>query len=104
MRIQEWMIYICDGGLAAIHGEFYPITEYYCPDLKLAVNSQTFFLSGTNRYETSNGDTEFNHPQPELVKEIEISNELANLMRIMKDGARGYDVFKKQMFPDKSER
>ncbi len=102
MKAQIWKIHVTEGVLGAVHGFFREIFEYYIPELGLAVNIETFFLSDSDRY-ASNADTEFSYPAPELVETIDISDEWAEALKTMKSGHLAFNSFKEQVLQQNSE-
>jgi hypothetical protein len=90
MKLQVWSLSVCEGILAAAHGHFYRITEYYCPELGLCVNNEAYFLSKTDRYKTDE-DTEFSNPAPEFIETIEISDEQAESLRVLANACREFN-------------
>jgi len=75
LTLQYWEIYICEGMMAAIHGDFHKITEIYVPELKLTINQAispvNVFLCDYDRYDSKN-ESMSGH-RPKLAKTVIIS-------------------------------
>lgn len=84
MKIQIWNLRVTEGVLAAVHGEFCDITECFIPDLNLALNEEACFLlqEGHDRYHLDKDDvTDFHQPPPELIRELETTEEEEHNLR-----------------------
>lgn len=82
--LEYWELYICDGFMAAIHGDFRRITEIYVPELNLSINtigeSLNIFTKAEKRYKINEGDMA---PKPPcLVNTIRI-NKLSETGKIL---------------------
>lgn len=97
MKAQVWELHVTEGVLAACHGFYRAIIEFYIPELKLAVNAQAYFITGPDRYGCDE-DTEFSGAPPVLIETIELDSEVTDALRVMADGCRAYDAFKEKMF------
>ncbi len=57
LTLQYYDVWICEGFMAAIHGDFEKITEIYVPELNLTINQVNspvnVFISNYNRYNSS---------------------------------------------------
>lgn len=102
MKAQVWELSVSEGVLAAVHGFFNKITEYYIPECKLAINPQAYFLAGPDRY-VCDEDTEFSGPPPIMVGEIDLPSEVNDTLLEMAAGCRAYDKFKEKMFESEED-
>jgi hypothetical protein len=70
LTLQYYDIWICEGMMAALHGDFEKITEIYVPELNLTINQVNslvnVFISNYNRYSSS--DKRMSGETPKLIK------------------------------------
>lgn len=92
MKVQLWEIWITEGMMGAIHGNFYPIKEFYFPELKMACNQAGFHRANENRYsreslneEERSLDPEYNEHLPKFLQESNLPDELAVMAKTLSD-------------------
>jgi hypothetical protein len=75
LTLQYYEIWLCEGMMAALHGDFEKITEIYIPELNLTINqansSLNVFISNYNRYNSSTKS--MSGENPKLIKTDTIS-------------------------------
>ena len=75
LTLEYWDIWITEGMMAAIHGDFHKITEIYVPELKLTINQAispiNVFLCDYDRYNSKNEN--MSGHKPKLAKTVIIS-------------------------------
>lgn len=75
LTLQYYEIWICEGMMAALHGDFQKITEIYVPELKLTINQAlspvNVFICDYNRYNSPKEN--MSGKKPKLVKTVIIS-------------------------------
>ncbi len=75
LTLQYWEIYITEGMMAAIHGDFHKITEIYVPELKLTINQAiepvNVFICDYERYNSKNEN--MSGHKPKLAKTVIIN-------------------------------
>lgn len=101
MEVQVWRLYVSEGVLAAAHGLFETITEYYIPELKLAINRHSYFKATSERYFCED-NTEFGGPPPVLLEKIKLQPDLVGEAQAMASGCEAYSNFKSKIFSEET--
>lgn len=85
MEMQIWKVFVSEGVLGAIHGQYFPIYEGFVPDLMLTVNQSTSFVNeDRSRYERHDPENQLiATPQPELICSIELSRAQIDDLKIL---------------------
>lgn len=95
MKMQIWRIWITEGVMSAVHGQFFPIYEAYIPDLKLCINYVSSFLDKAGaRYQVKPDKKKLGmavQKDPELVHEFELSREQIEDARVLASDISPHD-------------
>lgn len=85
--LEYWELYITEGIMAAIHGDFRKITEIYVPELELSLNifsnSINVFISKSDRYNMSEDTNNMSGHKPRLLGKINISKKSENAKKLI---------------------
>lgn len=91
MKAEIWTIYVCDGVLAALHDEFYPVVELFIPELNFSVSKKSYFNSRRDRYAPLSSS--FSAPDPEKIGEIELTESEVQILTRLKNAESDYQSF-----------
>lgn len=68
MKIIAYKLWVCEGTLAATHGHYYSIVEFYIPDLELCINEHAFLKYYEARYDKVLPENKMtDYPDPEMI-------------------------------------
>lgn len=85
--LEYWELYVTEGIMAAIHGDFRKITEIYVPELELSLNifsnSINVFISKSDRYNMSEDTNNMSGHKPRLLGKINISKKSENAKKLI---------------------
>ena len=86
IKAEQWQLYICNGVIDMVHGNYYPINEFYIPKYKIAFNmvndNLNAFETGEDRY---NQDPKESVPAPTKISDVNIPESLAESIKMYID-------------------